>query len=285
MLGKKSNTLTYSEIDYSGGSIVLRAMGALLRASLIASTIMYPTVALTPSSESADLFTLVFAVLASSIVFVEYMVDTPAIFEFRFARPYNRFRYLLMTAIILLLVIELDAALSGDFQLGLLASFQAMSGQLMSGSLSPSLFLVDALGQKNLSVGNSFQDILSFTFLATMIASFVLGFWVWIGPWPLSKEGFNLWPNMPSFSLRAGQRASAQMIKVALLSFALALTLPYLIPMFVEYGRVQLGVDYMNSPITIFWVIFFWATIPALSFLRTVTLLKLAFLAENLRKF
>lgn len=264
---------------------MVRILGALLRALLVSAVIMYPTVVLTPGSNSTDIFTLAFAIIAGSIVFVEYSVEIPAIFEFRFARPYNRFRFLLLAAVVLLLVLQLEINYSGGGSTGFLASVQAFSKHIMSGWYSPAMLLVDAMAEAHDHDNMNCMETASFTFLFMIVSCSALGLWIWIGSWPLSKDGFNLWPNMPSFSLRAGQKAAGQMIKVAILSFTLAVTLPYLIPMFVKYGRVDLGIDYIHSPLAMFWVHFFWIAIPAMAILRTITLLKLALLAENLRKF
>ena len=61
--------------------------------------------------------------------------------------------------------------------------------------------------------------------------------------------------------------------------------MPYIIPFFVSYGRTDLGISYENNDLTVYWVMLLWAVMPAMALFRAISLMKLAFLAENIRKF
>lgn len=113
----------------------------------------------------------------------------------------------------------------------------------------------------------------------------IFGAFIWLGAWPLSERGFNLWPNMPSFTARAGQKASTKIVQIAILSLTLAITLPYIIPYFVSYGGTALGINYDDNLLMVYWVLLSWSVIPAMALFRAISLMKLAFLTENLRKF
>ena len=90
---------------------------------------------------------------------------------------------------------------------------------------------------------------------------------------------------MPSFTARAGQKASTKIVQIAILSLTLAITLPYIIPYFVSYGGTALGINYDDNLLMVYWVLLSWSVIPAMALLRAISLMKLAFLTENLRKF
>ncbi|GLQ35437.1 hypothetical protein GCM10007939_17200 [Amylibacter marinus] len=265
--------------------MLLRLLGATIRAGLVFLTILMPTAMLTSGFGDISLFSIVLAVFASSVIFAEYLVEVPAVLEFRYASPYNRLRFLVVITLTLVVARGVRDGLVLQEVSGVLGWLEAMSGRMFSGWLSPVDLLDQAMNYGTGAVGHNMHNIASFALLVSIFSCCFIGVWLWTGPWPLSQDGFNLWPNMPSFSVRAGQRAAVSMSRIAILSFTLAISLPFILPFFIGFGRVYLGLDYSNSPLTSFWIVFFWAVIPAMALVRTIALLKLAFLAENLRKF
>jgi len=264
--------------------MITRFVGALIRAIVMAFIIIVPSALVSAGASQAQMFTLTFAVLASSVIFVEYIVQAPAVIEFRFASPYNRLRFLMLATMAIVLSQGLtNAVLSGNS--GVLPIIGGLLERMMSGWASPALHMVEALGLSGTSANELVLRIASFSICMAFFFTIVFGAYIWLGAWPLSKVGFNLWPNMPSFTARAGQKASTKILQVSILSFTLALTLPYLIPYFVRYGGSNLGINFEDDYLTIYWVLFLWSMMPAMALFRSISLLKLAFLAENIRKF
>lgn len=263
--------------------MIKQVFGALLRAVIVVFIIVIPSASVSAGASHAQLFTFTFALLAGSIVFVEYLVETPAVLEFRFASPYNRLR--IMGAAVLALVLALSLSSQVLIGEGILPSIATLAERAMTNWNSPATLMVNAFGFEDARFYNLVFRIASFLFFIGLFFAIVFGAYVWLGAWPLSKQGFNLWPNMPSFTARAGQKASTKILQVAILSVALALTLPYILPAAVKYGRNSIGLNFEDSRLLLYWVLLFWALTPAMALFRAISLLKLAFLAENIRKF
>jgi hypothetical protein len=263
--------------------MIQQLVGALVRALIVAMIIIIPSAAVSAGATQAQVFTFTFAVLASSIVFVEYLVEAPAILEFRFASPYNRLRMLVCAVLALVLALSLSTNIL--MTEGILTTLGIISEKVMEGWGSPATLIVTAFNLDDADLHNVVFRAASFTFCMGFFFAFLFGSYVWLGAWPLSKRGFNLWPNMPSFTARAGQKASTKILQVAILSIALAITLPYIFPVAVRYGRENLGLNYDDNTLLLYWIILLWALAPAMAMFRAISLMKLALLAENIRKF
>jgi hypothetical protein len=264
--------------------MIYRTVGAVVRALIIALVVIIPSAMVSAGASQAQMFTFTFAVLASAVVFVEYIVEAPAVLEFRFASPYNRLRILLVACLALVLSYGLmNQFLNGSS--GFLPIIAAMIENFMSKWPSPAQLLCEAFDLNQTHLRAIVMRLAAFSSMMALFFSLVFGAFIWLGAWPLSKRGFNMWPNMPSFTARAGQKASTKIVQIAILSLTLALTLPYIIPYFVSYGSYGLGISYDDNYLMIYWVLLLWCSIPAMALFRAISLMKLAFLAENIRKF
>jgi|GEM_PF-3373010 len=264
--------------------MVFRTVGAAVRALIVAFIIIIPSALVSAGASQAQMFTFTFALVASAVVFVEYLVEVPAVLEFRFASPYNRLRILLIASLALVLSQGLVNNIFGG-NVGFMPVSAIISEQMMSNWPSPAAVLSDAFAFSKVSLNALVIRLAAFAFCMALFFTLVFGAYIWLGAWPLSKRGFNLWPNMPSFTARAGQKASKKIVQVAILSLTLAITLPYIIPYFVAYGGKALGINYEDNFLMIYWVLLLWAVIPAMALFRAISLMKLAFLAENMRNF
>lgn len=264
--------------------MIARVFGALVRALIVAFVIIVPSVLVSAGASQAQLFTLTFAVVAAGVIFVEYLVAAPAVIEFRFASPYNSLRIMLVAATAVVLSQGLiNQVLSGDS--GWMPVAAGILERMMSSWPSPSTLLVNSLNLSSDATYALIERLASFALCMAFFFAVVFGAYIWLGAWPLSKTGFNLWPNMPSFTARAGQKASTKILQVSILSLCLAITLPYIIPYLVGFGGDSLGINFDNDYLTIYWILLLWSMIPAMALFRAISLLKLAFLAENIRNF
>ena len=264
--------------------MVYRTVGAAVRALIVAFIIVIPSALVSAGASQAQMFTFTFAVVASAVVFVEYLVEVPAVLEFRFASPYNRLRILLIASLAAVLSQGLvNQFLSGN--IGILPIIATIIENFMMKWPSPANLLSDAFDFSQLPLQALVMRLAAFASSMALFFALVFGAYIWLGAWPLSKRGFNLWPNMPSFTARAGQKASTKIVQIAILSLTLAFTLPYIIPYFVFYGGNALGINYDDNHLMVYWVLLLWAFIPAMALFRAISLMKLAFLAENIRNF
>lgn len=264
--------------------MIYRTSGALVRALIVAFIVVIPSALVSAGASQAQMFTFTFAILASAVVFVEYVVKVPAVLEFRFASPYNRLRILLIA----FLAVVLSQGLVNQFLNGN-SGIVPISAKIIEGFMinwpSPTILLTDAFALGQTSLNALVIRLAAFASCMGLFFALIFGAYIWLGAWPLSKRGFNLWPNMPSFTARAGQKASTKIVQIAILSLALAITLPYIIPYFVFFGRDALGINYDDNYLMIYWVLLLWTSIPAMALFRAISLMKLAFLAENIHNF
>lgn len=264
--------------------MIYQTIGAAVRALIVAIIIVIPSALVSAGASQAQMFTFTFAILASAVVFVEYVVEVPAVLEFRFASPYNRLRILLVACLAVVLSQGLvNQSLTGTT--GILSISATIIENFMAKWPSPSILLSDAFNFSQTQLQALVMRLAAFALSMALFFALVFGVYIWLGAWPLSKHGFNLWPNMPSFAARAGQKASTKIVQIAILSLTLAFTLPYIIPYFVFYGGDTLGINYDDNYLMIYWVLLLWASIPAMALFRAISLMKLAFLAENIRNF
>lgn len=255
-----------------------------MRAIIVAFIIIVPSALVSAGASQAQMFTFTFAVLASGVIFVEYLVQAPAVIEFRFASPYNSLRFMMLAVMALVVSQGLtNEILNGAT--GVLPVSASILERMMSNWPSPAVFMVESFNLTGASANALIIRIASFSIFMAFFFTIVFGLYIWLGAWPLSKSGFNLWPNMPSFTARAGQKASTKILQVAILSLTLAITLPYIIPYLVNYGSNSLGINFQDNYLTMYWVLLLWSFIPAMALFRAISLLKLAFLAENIRNF
>ena len=261
-----------------------KIFGAIVRALFVGILFLYPSVLIAGGLGNVDLFVQALCLLGVAIVMVEYMVEVPAIIEFRYAPPYNRMRFLLMMVLCLVLLAALGPNTFTGGNASLILPVANSFEAIFSWGSSPVQVLAPALTNDPTLFGGNLTLILSLVFGTMMFGAITFGIYLWISPWPLSAKGFNLWPNMPSFNARAGERASIKILQVAILSLALALLLPYIFAFFIEYCRNSLGMDFVSSKLVVYWTIFLWAAMPAMAIMRSVSLMKLAFLAENMRR-
>jgi hypothetical protein len=263
---------------------VYRTLGAGIRALIVAIIIILPSALVSAGASQAQTLTFTFALVASAVVFVEYLVEAPAVLEFRFASPYNRLRILLMACLAIILSQGLANNVLNPGS-GVISVVGAIAERVMINWPSPATVLVNSFAVTTVDLNALLMRVASVGFVLAFLFTLIFGAYLWLGTWPLSNRGFNLWPNMPSFSARAGQKASTKILQVAILSLVLAVTLPYIIPYVVSYGRTSLGINYDDSYLILYWVLLLWSVLPAMALFRAISLMKLAFLAENIRKF
>lgn len=264
--------------------MVLRGLGALMRAVIVCLMIYYPSLVLSDyANNGMDIF-LLFGIIASIVVMIEYASRAPSLIEFSMAPPYNRFRISVLTLVIVFLVTTINPTNSTGPLFDIVKVVSNAAQFVLGDSSIPVRNLMWALGtvspQQHALISELATGALFVSFISVVIFSIVL----WLQKWPLGSDGFNLWPNMPSFHARAGKKTESRMMQIAALSFVLALTFPFVIPHVLGFIRNYIGSDFMAHRLTVFWVITIWAIVPAIAMMRGLALLKVAYLIDHLRK-
>lgn len=263
--------------------MLYRFMSALLRAGITFFMIAFPSSILaTPEIGGFGAF-VIFALLVSMIVFFEYAAESPSLIEFRYAPPYNRFRVMVFGGVSVFFVLSLNL----NNQIGPifdLANGVSKLGTMMVGhALSPVPALIEALGIQSATDQAEFARLAEGSLFIAFASTIIFSLIIWLQSWPLGDRGFNLWPNMPSFHARTGTRTEIRMVKIAALSIVMSMTLPYFFPIVLQTLKDVIGFTYDYNRHSGFWIIAIWTMIPAMALMRALALLKVAYLAQQLR--
>lgn len=226
---------------------------------------------------------VIFALLASIIVFFEYAAVSPSLIEFRYAPPYNRFRVLVFGFITMFIVSTLNLNSQVGPLYDIVGGISNLASTVIGNGLSPVPSLLSVLDIKSATDEAEFVVLAEGSLFVAFMTAFVFCFVIWLQRWPLGNRGFNLWPNMPSFHARTGSKTEVRMIQIAILSIAMAIALPYVFPIVLQVLKDWLSFEYTYTRHSAFWIIAFWALIPAMALMRALVLLKVAYLASQLR--
>ncbi|GHA47394.1 hypothetical protein GCM10008927_10260 [Amylibacter ulvae] len=263
--------------------MVFRFLSALLRAGIAFFLIVFPSSILADPNAGNFGAIVVFALVTGIVVFFEYMAFTPSLIEFRYAPPYNRFRVLVYAFIAVFIVTSLNA----NNQMGPifeLVDFVAQGANAtFAHSWDPATVLANSLRLPDGADRESFIILAHGALFVAIFSALLFCLVIWLQRWPLSNAGFNLWPNMPSFHAQAGSKTESRMAQIALLSLSLAFAAPYLIPRVGQLVLDWMSFNYNYTHHSAFWIISFWAMFTAMTLMRGIVLLKVAYLASQMR--
>lgn len=256
--------------------MLTRLAGASVRAALVAAMIVLPVIVLPElSPNSADLAILAAAIAAAFVIF-EYGFTTPSLIEFRFAAPYNRFRFAILALLLTGIAFAFSEPVSSTGTSLAVSGFAKTSAQIWDFTGSPLTFFEGLTANMGATsqrlVTNAAALALSLTAITLVVSSVV----IWNFSWPLHAENFNLWINMPNFDVAVDEETQDTLRQSGLVSLIIGFTLPYLIPeaAFAFVGPLH-PINSGNS-LLLLWMIVIWCFVPAVSILRAVALYKVA---------
>lgn len=218
---------------------------------------------------------MLLAAIAAAFVIFEYGFPSPTLIEFRFAAPYNRLRFGLLAALVVLLVYAFREPVETTAGTLAVSDFAKASFDFWNFNYSPLqsfLSLAETAGpESRILLGNASGLALSVTAIGVVLA----GITVWVYGWPMRREHFNLWINMPTFD--AGSHdAPTTLRRNAVMNVIIALSLPYLAPLAALSFLGPLEPISSSNSQFLLWLIAIWCFVPATSLLRAIALFKVA---------
>lgn len=223
---------------------------------------------------------MVLAAIAAAFVIFEYGFASASLIEFRFAAPYNRLRFGLLAALVVMLVYAFRGPVETTTGTLVVSDFAKASFAFWNFNYSPLqsfMALAESTGPASrVLLGNASGLALSITALGVILPGVV----VWTFGWPLGRDNFNVWINMPTFDI--GSHDAAQTLRrIALMSIIFGLSFSFLAP---QAALMFLGplesISSSNSQFLL-WMIAIWCFVPATSLLRAIALLKIAKLVSQ----
>ena len=254
--------------------MLTRLAGASVRAVLVAMTVAIPAVMLPDVSPNSAELSVLLAVIAAAFVVFEYGFSTPSLIEFRFAAPYNRLRFAVLAVLIVTLVLAFRSTVEHTTGTAIVVSFANASYDFWDFSISPLRSFMALAADSGPQSREVLAQASALGLTIGAIGAVLPGFLVWIFGWPLGRDHFNIWMNMPTFSV--GNDAAGKLRKAASVSVVFALSFPYLAPQASLAFLGPLGPISASNSQFLVWIIAIWAFVPAALLLRAVALWKIA---------
>ncbi len=265
--------------------MISRYAGALVRAFLVVIAITLPSVMLRDvGADTAQIVALV-GLFGGALTFFEYGSVYPGLIEFRDAPPLNRIRFGALFGIVLILTllasVENDPSTLNRF----IEALAGTLGRALDFPYSPVRLLVLVL-PGDASPGQVEQlraaGAAAYTIALGVLMYFVL--YMRLARWPITRGGFNVWVNLPTFDPTSGGDVVERLRRDAWFNVALGFLLPFLVPGILKLISIGLTPVSLTSAHTMIWTVTAWAFLPTSLILRGIAMGRIASMIEEKRR-
>jgi hypothetical protein len=266
-----------SSIDGAARTWLNRATGAAVRAFLVMVLIVLPSVILPDIGTDTKQIVALMALFAGVLVFVEYNAVYPSLVEFRDGAPFNRIRYLMLLAIILMLSVIVADRADPTTASRLFRALGVVAGNALDFPYSPVRLATYMLADT--ATAEQIVDLRITAATAYLLSIFSLAVFVIvlkIAGWPSTKSAFNVWVNLPTFEPTAGGDVVDRLERDARVNLAIGFLLPFLVPAAITIFTTGLPPLTIMSPQTLVWTMAGWAFLPASLLMRGVAMGRIA---------
>lgn len=268
-----------------GKSVMSRMAGALVRAFLVAVMIIMPSVLLVDVTTDTKQMVALVAIFAAVLTFVEYNAVYPGLVEFRDAKPFNRIRFVMLFATVVLLSVIARGRVAPSTLTELVEAVGSLIGAAMDFPYSPvrlaRLMMADST---NPSQVHAVRTAAGMAYLTSLISLSVFVLSLRAGTWPRTSVPFNVWVNLPMFDPTAGGDVVDRLTRDARINIALGFLLPFLIPAVVGLSSPGFEPLRLTSTQTLIWTMTAWAFLPASLFMRGIAMGRVADMIREKRR-
>ncbi len=262
-----------------------RITGAALRGVLVASLIAAPALLLQNLVSDSTQIIMLVAILASFLTFVEYNSNFPSIVEFRDAPPFNRLRFVALSATVLTLTLILRGEAQPTLLTEALTSVGLIIGNAIDFPYSPVRLVVLMLpADADPSLVSTVRTSAGISYLVSLMAMTAFLVLVRILGWPTRKGAFNVWVNLPLFDPTSGGDVLERLQRDARINIALGFLLPFIIPAVVKAASDLIDPISLENPQSLIWTISAWAFLPASMIMRGIAMSRVAEMIEDKRR-
>lgn len=253
-----------------------RLAGASVRAALVAIAVVIPALTLPGVSNHSAELAILLATLAATFVIVEYGFNAPSLVEFRFAAPYNRLRFLLLATLLVALTVLFRETIHQTGSTIVVSRTGAAAHAFWDFPGSP-LRAFLALAHQMDPESRHLVGVAAAVALTITVAALGLFSWAIVAfSWPLARDNFNLWTNMPTIDAQDPETTVEHLRQSAFISVVIGLTLPYLAPQAALAFMGPLEAIGRDNSLFFVWMIAIWCFVPAVSLLRAIALYRVA---------
>lgn len=259
--------------------------GAATRGFLVALVIATPALILPEVASDSTQITVLVALLAAFLTFVEYNSTAPSIVEFRDAAPFNRLRFVALFGTVFLLTMIYAGNVEPTAMTSALTSIGTIVGNAIDFPFSPVRLTVLMLpDDADIEVVRSVRTAAGIAYLSSLIAMTAFIVMVRVFGWPARKGAFNVWVNLPLFDPTAGGDVLARLQRDARINIAFGFLLPFIIPALVKVASSVLNPVSLENPQTLIWTMSAWAFLPASMIMRGIAMHRIAEMIEEQRR-
>ena len=243
------------------------------RAILVALLIATPSLVVPGVSMDTSQVTVLVALIAAVLTFMEYNAASPSIVEFRDAAPFNRLRFVALFMTVFALSYILKGKVDATPMTQALTSIGTIVGNSIDFPYSPVRMVVLMLpdGSEEELV-QSVRTAAGMAYFSSLCAMTCFLFLVRILGWPMRHGSFNMWVNMPLFDPTAGGDVLHRLHRDARINIALGFLLPFMIPAVVKAASDLLNPITLDNPQTLIWTMTAWAFLPASMIMRGIAM-------------
>ncbi len=261
-----------------------RLPGAIVRALLVVLAITAPAFLVPSASSSAREISVIIGAIAGAFIMFEYGATNPGLIDFRFAPPYNRARFAVFTAALMLLTFFVRAQSNADvFSPDLLALSVRLGGYL-NFPLSPVRLAGELLSDPAApELDPILRGAAALSFVTGIVGSLFFGILLWVFSWPTDRGNFNLWVNMPTFEIAYGRDVERRLVRLGAMVILAGLAAPYLMLLLAAHAGGFFDVGALLDPLALIWSAAIWGVAPPLIVLRGAMILKIARLVRLAR--
>lgn len=265
--------------------MIARLTGAAARGVLVALLVATPALMLPDVTYDSDQITMLVALLAGFLTFIEYTSHFPSIVEFRDAAPFNRLRFVSLLATVSLLTMIMQHKTDPTAVSGALTSIGTIIGNAMDFPFSPVRLIVLMLPVKaSMELVNSVRTSAGIAYLISLISMAFFLILVRVMNWPAKQGAFNVWINLPLFDPTAGGDVIYRLKRDARINIVLGFLLPFLIPAVVKATSNMIDPITFQNPQSQIWTVAAWAFLPASIIMRGIAMGKIAEMIEIKRR-
>ena len=266
-----------SSMDGAARSWLNRATGAAVRGFLVMVLVVLPSVILPGIGNDTKQIVALVALFAGTLVFVEYNAVYPSLVEFRDGAPFNRIRYLMLLATVLLLSVMVADGQDPTTVSRLVRALGDVVGQALDFPYSPVRLATQLLADTATDVQiMDLRTAAGTAYLVSLISLAVFVIVLKIAGWPSTKSAFNVWVNLPTFEPTAGGDVVDRLERDARVNLAVGFLLPFIVPALIALITSGLPPDAITSPQTLIWTMAAWAFLPASLLMRGVAMGRVA---------
>ena len=265
------------------GQALTRLVTGLSRAFLVLVFIALPAFLLPETTRTGQEISLIIGGLLALFTMFEYASSHPGLIDFRFAPPYNRFRFLTFSIMVVALVFLCRADAGADAFSDDFLAFTDRLVAIFSVPLSPVVLADTLFAADGTAITPLVKRALALSFAVALASVGFFTLYIWVFRWPTERDSFNLWVNLPTFDPSVGQDIAWRLRRSGLMNIIVAMALPYAVLSIASRSGGLFDPAALDNYQPLVWGCIFWAFAPVVLINRGSAMLKIAWLIDRAR--